>query len=90
MPKDIKKVFGKVLRHKDPGGGGGGGGGGSSGGGGGGGGGGGSVGGGGSGGGGGGAGLPASQQVVLPSQDERIMGQLPQVFDGDCTKVKAL
>ena len=47
--------------------------------------------GGGGGGGGGGAGgnAPQPQQVILPGQDERIMGQLPQVFDGDRTKVKA-
>ena len=74
MPEDIKKVFGKALRWKDPGGGGGG-----------------SGGGGGGGGdeGGRGNGQPTPQQVILPTQDEQVMGQLPQVFDGDRTKAKA-
>ena len=90
MPEDIKKVFGKVLRRQNPSGGSGGGGGGGGGGEGGGGGDGGGGGGGGGGGEGGGeAGQPAPQQVILPGQDERIMGQLSQVFNGDHTKAKA-
>jgi len=45
--------------------------------------------GGGGGGGGGGGAAPQPQQVILPAQDERLMGQLPSVFDGDRTKAKA-
>lgn len=79
-PEDIKKAFRKALRWKDPGEGGGGNGG--SGGG--------EGGGGGGGGGKEGSGAPVSQpqQVILPTQDERVMEQLTQVFNEDRTKVK--
>ena len=41
-------------------------------------------------GGGGGENAPQPQQVILPAQDERVMGQLPQIFDRDHTKAKAV
>lgn len=79
--EDIKKVFGKALKWKDPGEGGGGsresdsgreGG----------------EGGEGRGNGDRGGLAHQSQQVILPVQDEQVMGQLPQMFNGDRTKQK--
>ena len=80
-PNDIKKTFRQALRRKVPSGGRGGSGGGGGGG---------EEGKGGGGGGGGGRGAtPQPQQVVLPAQDEQVMGQLPQVFNRDRIKAKA-
>lgn len=72
-PNDIKKAFGKALRRKNLGGEGEGD----------------SEGSGGGGEGGRGEGAAPQQQMILPGQDEQIMGQLPSVFDGDRTKAKA-